>query len=310
MIDKLKAVELHAGGDSIRGIAGVLGMTTYAVRQAIDESTQIVPPPMRDGQPAVVFYDIETRPKVGLYFGPNWQTNIAKQLTNTEVLCFAYKWEGSDETHYVAAWDAPNWRAGLLEKDQDEYVMRRMWDMFDQADVVVAHNGDKFDQKKSQGRMWKYRISPPNHFIEVDTLKLARSQFGLDSNKLDDLAAYLELEGKTSHSGIDLWEGCMLGSVDDHDTMETYNRQDVVLLEEVYQEMEPWIGFNGRGRKFNRALWGEDGVPQCPNCGGYDISPNGFRETATTRKQSYICKCGARPTDRTMSKTKKGVVLN
>jgi len=307
---KSQARKLRSEGGSIRSIAADLGITTYAIRQWIEDATAIVPPPVRDGQPAIAFYDIETRPKVGLYFGPNWQTNIAKQLTNVEVLTFSYKWEGSDETHIVAAWDHPNWRPGILEVDQDEYVMKRLWQMMDYADVVVAHNGDKFDQKKAFGRMWKYRIMPPSHFIEVDTLKLSRTFFGLDSHKLDDIATYLDLEGKVSHSGIDLWEGCMLGVEEDQETMEVYNVQDVVLLEEVYQEAEPWIGFNGRGRKFNRALWGEAGVPQCPNCGGFDIKPNGFRETATQRKQSYICPCGARPTERTISKKKKGVVLN
>lgn len=307
---RTQAESLRAEGGSIRQIAAAVGVTTYAVRQWIDGTTAIVPPPVRDGQPAIVFYDIETRPKVGLYFGPEWQTRIAKQLVRTEVLSFAYKWEGSDETHVVAAWDDPNWRPGILEHDQDEYVMRRMWDMFDLADVVVAHNGDKFDQKKAQGRFFRFDMMPPSHFIEVDTLKLSRTFFGLDSHKLGELASFVGLEGKVEHSGIDLWHGCMLGVEEDQETMEVYNVRDTVLLEEVYQKIEPWIGFNGRGRKFNRALWGEAGVPQCPNCGGFDLKLNGFRETATQRKQSYICACGARPTERTIGKKKKGVVLN
>ena len=308
--ETLRIVKLHAEGRSIRQIASELGVTTYRVRQAIDASLAIVPPPERPGQPAIAFYDIETRPKVGLYFGPEWQTRISKKLTSVEVLTFAYKWEGSDETHVLAAWDVPSWRPGYMEVDQDEWLMKRLWDLYDMADVVVAHNGDKFDQKKAFGRMWKYGMTPPSHFIEVDTLKLGRTFFGLDSHRLDALAKEIGLEGKVSHDGIDLWDGCMLGVEKDQQHMKDYNEVDTILLEEVYQSFEPWIGFNGRGRKFNRALWGEDGVPQCPNCGSFDLKPNGFRETATQRKQSYLCACGARPTERTTAKAKKGVVLN
>ena len=308
--EHIKAVKLHAGGASIRQIAADLGITTYAVRRAIDASTAIVPPPERDNQPAIAFYDIETRPKVGLYFGPEWQTRIAKKITSVEVLCFTYKWEGDDETHIVSAWSRPTWKPGLLEADQDEWVMKRLWELYDLADVVVAHNGDKFDQKKSLGRMWKWGMTPPSHFIEVDTLKLSKAFFSLDSHRLDALAKELGLEGKVSHDGIDLWEGVMLGDPDQQALMEEYAIRDTVLLEEVYQSFEPWVGFNGKGRKFNRALWGEDGVPSCPNCGSFDLKPNGFRETATQRKQSYLCVCGARPTERTTAKVKKGVVLN
>lgn len=301
------AEALKAAGGSIRSIAAELGVTTYAVRSWMEEATAIKPPPEGNG-PKVVFYDIETTPKLGLYFGKEYDTRIAKRLTRTEVLSFAYQWEGGDGG-FFGSWEDPNWRPGLLEQDRDEWVLRRLWDMFDQADVVVAHNGDGFDQKKSNGRFLRYGMTPPSHYIEVDTLKISRTFFGLDSHRLDDLADFLGLEGKVSHSGIDLWKGCMEGDLADQATMGEYNVQDTALLEEVYGKMEPWVGFNGRGRKFNRALWGADGVPQCPNCGGYDLKPNGFRETATTRKQSYLCACGARPTERTMTQKKKGVVL-
>lgn len=282
----------------------------------MEDRSAAVMPPVGDG-PKVLFYDIETRPKVGLYFGPEWQTRIAKKIAGTELLTFAYRWEGSDESHLVTAWEQPNWRAGLLEVDQDRWVLQRLWALFDAADVVVAHNGNKFDQKKSFGRMLRYGMRPPSHFIEVDTLLLSRTFFGLDSHKLDELAKHLGLDGKVSHSGIDLWEGCMLGVEEDQETMGVYNLQDTVLLEEVFEKFEPWIGFNGKGRKFNRALWAESGEMVCPNCGGYDLAPNGYRETATTRRQSYLCSsirsdgsvCGARPTERSISKNKKGLVL-
>lgn len=294
-----------------RKIAENLGVTHWAIRtdrQNRLEAVTIAPPPEGDG-PVVVFYDIETSFKVGAYWGPEWQTNIAKRLADWQLISFAYRYEGSDETHFVGTWQDPDWTPSLL-KEQDKYVAERLWLLHDAADVVVAHNGNKFDQKKANARFLRHGMTPPSHYIEVDTLLLSRTFFGLTSHKLDELAAFLGLEGKFSHEGIDLWHLCLDGDVDAQGRMELYNVQDVVLLEEVFEKLEPWVGFNGKGRKFNRALWADEGEMVCPNCLSYDLAPNGFRETAVTRRQSYLCgNCGARPSDRTLAKKKSGVVL-
>lgn len=269
-------------------------------------------PPASNG-PWVLFYDIETAPKIGLYWGKEWQTNIAKRVAGTQVLSVAYRWEdqGRKTTGFVGAWESESWESGLIvETDRDLGTIEALWALFDAADVVVAHNGDKFDQLKSQGRFLRHAMTPPSAYVEVDTLKIARTHFGLDSYRLDDLAAYLGLEGKVSHEGIALWEGVLLGDREAQRTMRAYNRRDTELLEEVYSILEPWVGYNGKGRKFNRALWEQAGVLVCPSCGSYDLSPNGFRETMTQRYQSYICGgCGARPSERTISQSKKGVRL-
>ena len=307
-IDRLRAVR-PGWGD--RKIAEALGLSHWAVRQDRARRTApiITPPPDNSG-PKVGFYDIETTPKVGLYFGPEYQTNIAKNVAGTEILSFAYAYEGDPEVYTVGAWEAPDWKPGLMERDRDGYLAERLWAFFDAVDVVVAHNGNKFDQKKANARFLRHGMTPPSPYIEVDTLLLSRTFFGLDSHRLDALAEHLNLPGKVSHDGIDLWEAVMMGDEKAQADMLEYNARDTALLTEVYPRLEPWVGFNGKGRKFNRALWDDDGALVCPNCGGYSLSPNGHRETASARYQSYLCaSCGARPSERTLTNTKKGVVL-
>ena len=295
-----------------RRIAEALGVTHWQIRQDRKnrvEAVHIHAPEPDPNSPVIGFYDIETAPKVGLYWGPNYQTNIAKQVAGTEILSFAYRYEGEESSHVVGAWQDPEWEPGILKRDRDEWLMQRLWAFFDSVDVVVAHNGDKFDQKKANARFLRYGMTPPSPYIEVDTLKLSRTFFGLDSHKLDDLAAHLGLEGKVSHSGIDLWEGVMLGNHKDQEKMLVYNARDTDLLAEVFPLLEPWVGFNGRGRKFNRLLWLPEMELRCPNCLSWDLAANGYRPTGTAKKQSYICnQCGARPTQRTIA-NKKGVSL-
>ena len=303
------ADRLRAEGLGDRRIAEALGTTHWQVRQDRKNRLEAISPPPAEG-PKVLFYDIETAPKVGLYWGPEHQTNIAKKVAGTEVLSFSARWEGDERGVTLGAWEAPDWEPGLLERDRDEWLMQRLWAYFDAADVVVAHNGNRFDQKKANGRFLRFGMTPPSHYIEVDTLLLSRTFFGLDSHRLDALAAHLGLEGKVSHEGIDLWASVMLGDVKAQERMLDYNERDTDLLTEVFPLIEPWVGFNGKGRKFNRALWAESGAWVCPNCGSYAVRKNGWRPTATSRYQSYLCDaCGARPSERTLAQNKKGVVL-
>ena len=294
-----------------RKIAEALGVTHWQIRQDRKlrlEAVRITPPPSEG--PKVLFYDIETAPKIGAYWGPEHQTNIAKRLAGTEILSFAARWEGQDSSTFFGAWQSPDWEDGLMARDRDHWLMERLWAYFDEADVVVAHNGNKFDQKKANGRFLRHGMTPPSHYIEVDTLLLSRTFFGLDSHRLDALAAHLGLEGKVSHDGIDLWLEVMLGDAEAQAKMAEYNLRDTDLLDEVFPFLEPWVGFNGKGRKFNRALWEDEGAYVCPNCASFSVRPNGWRETASNRYQSYICDdCGARPSERTLSENKKGVVL-
>ena len=74
--------------------------------------------------------------------------------------------------------------------------------MFDEADVVIAHNGDKFDMRKANARFGHYE--PPMPVQQVDTLKVARKYFKFESNKLGDLGEHLGLGNKEVTGGFAL----------------------------------------------------------------------------------------------------------
>ncbi len=62
-----------------------------------------------------------------------------------------------------------------------EKLIRSMMALFEEADIVVAHNGDKFDIKWIMGRALLLGMPPPAPFRTVDTLKICRSRFRLTS---------------------------------------------------------------------------------------------------------------------------------
>ena len=58
-------------------------------------------------------------------------------------MCFSYKWEGQKAAKVIAL---PDFDLYGEDPENDREVVQALWDLFDEADVVVAHNGDKFDR--------------------------------------------------------------------------------------------------------------------------------------------------------------------
>jgi rubredoxin len=83
-----------------------------------------------------------------------------------------------------------------------------------------------------------------------------------------------------------LWTACMDGDAAAWKLMEKYNRQDVKLLEDLYNEVLPWIPNHP-----NRNNYGESHV--CPNCGSEKHQRRGYAVTTTRRYARMQCRdCG------------------
>lgn len=185
----------------------------------------------------VLVYDIETSPNLAYVWG-KWQQDVIKYEDEWHILCFAYKWLDEKKTHVVALDDFKEYKK---DPTSDVMVVAALWKLFDEADVVIAHNGNSFDQKKSQARMLYHSFPPPSPYRQIDTKLVAKRYFNMNSNKLDDIGAYLKVGQKLQTGGFDTWLGCMNGDKKAWAKMKKYNKQDVVLLEKIYLAMRPWM---------------------------------------------------------------------
>ena len=162
-----------------------------------------------------------------------------------------------------------------------------MWGLLDKADVVIAHNGDSFDIKKTNTRFAIHGMKPPSPYKSIDTKKLAKKYFKFDSNKLDDLGMYLSVGKKLSAGGFATWKGCMQGDKKSWKRMVDYNKQDVVLLEKVYLALRPWMTNHPNINILDERLGA------CPTCGSDKVQKRGWAITPVNRKQRYHCQnCG------------------
>lgn len=158
----------------------------------------------------------------------------------------------------------------------------------DEADIVIAHNGDRFDIKRMNSFFLKNGLLPPSPYATVDTLKVARGAFGFISNKLDALGKELQLGRKVVHSGFKLWRDCMKGDKKAFATMLRYNKQDVILLEELYLKIKPYAKSHP-----NMALYTPNPDGKCPKCSSKKMWKDGKRYTKSGVYQLWECQdCG------------------
>lgn len=231
--------------------------------------------------PKVILFDIENCPNLGYTWG-KYEQNVIAFTKNWYMLSFSYKILGQKKIHTFALPDFPGYKKN---KEADFNLVRKLWEVLNDADLVVAHNGNNFDIKKANARFLYHGLPPPSPFKQVDTLLWARRYFQFESNKLDDLGMYFKVGHKLPHTGFHLWRGCMEGDMRSWALMKRYNAQDVRLLEKVYLRMRPWANHPNL-RIFDR----KEG---CPSCGSLRLQSRGVHHLKNHDAQRVVCvECG------------------
>lgn len=223
----------------------------------------------------LLMLDIETAPHLAAVWGLyDQQVAINQLLKPGYTLCWSAKWHDSKEIIFDS----------ILSGHRK--MIRGVYALLNEADAVCHYNGTKFDIPTLNKEFLLMGLKPPAPYSQIDLLRTARSRFRLASNKLDFVAQQLGLGKKEHHKGFDLWRECMAKDPEAWATMERYNKQDVVLLEAVYNRLLPWI-------KNHPNLSVLDGHPCCPNCGGTRSQARGYAVSQTRRYQRFQCTdCG------------------
>lgn len=228
----------------------------------------------------ILLWDIETSPLVmrvwNLWDPPAKYENIIEETT---LLSVAWKWLGSKEVDCLAI--------KPTRPRDDKALVKATHRILSQADVLVGHNGDRFDLRRFNTRAIKHGLPPLPPIPTIDTLKVAKRYFGFNSNRLDYLGEFLGV-GKKLKTEPQLWTRVLEGDREAILLMERYNKQDVTLLEKVYLALRPFIRNHP-----NANLHGGNGT-RCPNCESESLVKQGFKYQRTTKRQQYRCReCGA-----------------
>lgn len=239
----------------------------------------------RSREPKILLVDLETTPILG-WSWDGWDTTLLDVEQDTKILCFAYKWLGQKQVRTYAIWDAEDYKPNRFNIDDSEVVLE-LWKLFNEADIIVAQNGDKFDIRTANARFLFYRLAPPADYKSVDTLKIARKYFKMPFHSLDHMLRYLKMERKVDPGSKKTWFDCMNGVEPAQKHMLYYNRADVDRLEMIYKAMRGWHKTHPILNLYTRKL------NHCPVCQSKNMIKNGPRPTKGGIRQKWACKeCG------------------
>lgn len=227
--------------------------------------------------PKILLIDIETSPNTASVWGI-WQQNVSinQLLESSRTICYAAKWLGEDEVMFDS-----------VLKSSHKKMLKSAHKLLDDADAIIHYNGAKFDIPTLNKEFLLAGMNPPSPSKQIDLLSVAKRQFRFVSNKLDYVAQQLGLGKKTEHQGHELWLRCMSRDKEAWAIMEEYNKNDVILLERVYEKFKPWCK-----NHINMSLFNDE-VLVCPNCGGTHHQRRGFAYTNSSKYQRRQCvDCG------------------
>lgn len=170
----------------------------------------------------------------------------------------------------------------------DARITKSLWELIREADIVIAHNGDRFDIPMMNTRFLINGLTPPESYISIDTLKSARKHLKLPSNKLAEIAKNFNKTNKIE-TNRELWENVLLGYIEAINEMQDYNDQDVLTLEEIYLLFRPWIKPHP-----NVSIFMDSNEPRCIYCGSKNVLPtDGYYYTSVSKFAEYRCSdCG------------------
>lgn len=248
----------------------------------------------KDFNDKILYWDIETSllevythyigSKVSIYHG--------QIKEDKRIICISYMAEG---------WKKPktlHWDNG-----DDTEMLMQFHEIASQYPVLVAQNGDQFDVKVLNGRMWVKQLPPFINILTLDTLKFSRQNMKLTSHKLDYKLKMLGDSGKDKMELQD-WIDVQNGNEIALKKMCKYCEKDVTGLRAVFWSLLPYV--NRLPVHLSVLLSGNK--EGCPKCSSKNRMRNGSRPGALGIKQRWICKdCGNDWTDTRLKRITDGL---
>lgn len=236
--------------------------------------------------PKVLVFDIETAPLIS-HTWDIWDVNISLNQIKSDwhILSWAAKWL-DDPPSKIMYQD----QRKIKDVTDDTKLLQGIWDLLDEADIVITQNGKSFDVKKLNARFIMNGFKPPSSFKHIDTRLLAKKYFAFTSTKLEYMSEKLNTKyKKQTHGkfpGFSLWLGCLSGNKAAWNEMEKYNKYDVLATEELYHKMSAWDS------AINFSLYNDDLNHTC-SCGHTEFRNKGYAYTSSGKYRRYQClECG------------------
>lgn len=173
---------------------------------------------------------------------------------------------------------------GLKARNAEEALVRKAWKLFDEADEIMAFNGDRFDDKVLIGAFMRFRLGMPSPYVTIDPFKISKvAKFS--SHSLNNLCRVLGIEGKADVTHSSLWRNFLAGDRKAKKLMQVYNDVDVERMYDVFEIIFP---YSKQKLKINISAL-RNGAFCCRHCGSSNLQSRGIKTTGTGTYRWYSC---------------------
>ena len=240
--------------------------------------------------PRILFFDTERAPP--LWWA--WEQKKEQYLRYSQMVqsgfftSIQWQWEWEAKPSAYSVTDKPKY---FRENPTcDLHVVKKAIELINDCDILVAHNGKRFDWRHVKGRAIFHNLRPPKKPYIVDTLTEARtSEF--PSNALGDLAKYLGIaeKGYNESEAGKMVTGSISQRIKNINLQTEYGIKDIPPLKALYYRLRPFMDNHP-----NMSTYAQR--PCCPNCQSDDFLHRGSSPLASgcIRKQYECRSCGKR----------------
>ncbi len=227
--------------------------------------------------PKVLTLDIETSPALAYVWGLfDQNVSVSQIVAPSRMLCFAGKWLGDRSTVFASEYH-----------NGKKTMVQTAWDLLNEADICVGYNHVRFDIPHMNREFMLAGLVPPSPVQHIDLLQVMRRNFKMMSNKLGYVTNAVGLDTKLETGGQALWNDVMANDPKAWDKFRKYNIQDVVITEQLFTLLAPWI------KSPHAGLWTGDPAC-CYSCGSTRLIAHGVtRSKSAAWPLTQCADCGA-----------------
>ena len=180
----------------------------------------------------------------------------AKQIkAHQRCVCAAWKWL-----------DQVSVQSATSYNKCDKAIAKALHKVMEEADIIVAHNGDRFDLLHANNLFEKHGLGPVTKKKTLDTLKIARKYFAFAGNDLDSLSKRFGGKGKSQKPD---WILLTENDKKEIALATKYCKDDVRELERVFIALRPYVD------RLPHAPYGNKCPSVCDACGSKRLIKKG-----------------------------------
>jgi hypothetical protein len=231
----------------------------------------------------ILIYDIETpRLMAELWWSGKQYVNGNDIMDEPRIISISWKWYGEEKVH-AAHWD--------LATQDDSEMMKLFLEAYNEADVVVGINNDRFDNRWINARAMKHGLDVNTFVRSIDIQKQAKRLLRLPSYSLKYMCEYFDIpQQKLSHEGLVMWRKIQYGTMEEREEymkkMIDYNVGDILATEGLFLRLMPMLNLHTH----LGVMYGNEAY-SCPLCG--ETEDIELVKTTTTRAGTiqHVMRC-------------------